>query len=278
MRGRDRNLTNNINIYMSEVKVELSTRHFMENHTLLQEDESLEDLQLKGLVIIQKKKGFRFGVDAVLLSHFSSIRKGSRVMDLCTGTGIVPVLLAGKTEASEICGLEIQEDFASMAKRTIKINSLQDRISIIEGDLKDHKLLKGMGLFDAVTVNPPYKKRHSGIRNPEDSLAIARHEVALELEDVILASKMLLKDGGRLFMVHRPERIADILELMRKHKIEPKRIQTVHPSFGKAPNIVLVEGQKYGGEFLKWAEPIYVYSENGGYSDQIREIYGDDRR
>jgi len=251
---------------------------FVDNKILIQEDESFEDLQLKGLVIIQKKKGFRFGVDAVLLSHFSSIRRGSRVMDLCTGTGIIPVLLAGKTEASEIFGLEIQKDFVSMAKRTVEINSLEERISIIEGDLKDHKLLKGLGLFDAVTVNPPYKKSHSGIRNPEDSFAIARHEVALELEDVILASKILLKDGGRLFMVHRPERIADILELMRKHKIEPKRIQTVHPAFGKAPNIVLVEGQKYGGEFLKWVEPIYVYSENGGYSDQIREIYGDDRR
>lgn len=250
----------------------------MENDILLQEDESLEDLQLKGLTIIQKKKGFRFGVDAVLLSHFSTIKRGSRVMDLCTGTGILPILLAGKTEASEIYGLEIQRDFVSMAMRSISINKLEDRISIIEGDLKDHGLLKSLGLFDSVTVNPPYKKRHSGIRNPEDSIAIARHEVALELEDVIKAAKTLLKDGGRLFMVHRPERIADILELMRKHKIEPKRIQTVHPAFGKAPNIVLVEGQKNGGEFLKWIEPIYVYSESGSFSDQIREIYGDDRR
>ena len=195
-------------------------------------------------------------------------------MDLCTGTGIVPFLVYGKYEPQSVFGLEIQRDMVEMAERSVKLNSLEGRVQFINGDLKDIDSLKRLDRFDVVTVNPPYKLNNSGILNPLDKLAIARHEVLCNLEDVIAASRVLLKDNGRMFIVHRPERLADIFTLMRKYKIEPKRVKMVHPKMGKAPNIVLVEGQRDGGAYLKWEAPLYVYDENGEYTKEIDEIYG----
>jgi len=243
----------------------------------LREDETLDDLQLKDLCVIQKKDAFRFGVDAVLLANFARVKKGARVVDLCTGTGIIPFVVAGKTDAAHITGIEIQDEMVEMAKRSVKYNKLGNRMDFIHGDLKDLNLLKSLPKADVVTVNPPYKLQNSGILNPNDKNAIARHEVCCTLEDVIIACRVLLKDNGRMFMVHRPERIADILCLMRKHKIEPKLIRMIHPNTKKAPNIVLVEGQRDGGAFLKWEPPLYVYDENGNYTDEIERIYGRDR-
>ena len=237
-------------------------------------DENIDDLQLKGLYLIQKKDGFKFGIDAVLLSDFAQVKKRHRVMDLCTGTGIVPFLVYGKYEPQSVFGLEIQRDMVEMAERSVKLNSLEGRVQFINGDLKDIDTLKKLDRFDVVTVNPPYKLNNSGILNPLDKLAIARHEVLCNLEDVIAASRVLLKDNGRMFIVHRPERLADIFTLMRKYKIEPKRVKMVHPKMGKAPNIVLVEGQRDGGAYLKWEAPLYVYDENGEYTKEIDEIYG----
>jgi tRNA1(Val) A37 N6-methylase TrmN6 len=238
------------------------------------EDESLDDLQLNGLHLIQKKEAFRFGVDAVLLANFAQIKHKHRVIDLCTGTGIVPFIIAGKKKPMKVIGLEIQDDMIEMANRSVAINSMEEKIEFISGDLKDKILLKSLQKFDVVTVNPPYKLQNSGILNPHDKTAIARHEILCTLEDVIEASRILLKDNGRLFMVHRPERLADIFCLMRKYKIEPKRVRLVHPNTKKAPNIVLVEGQRDGGAYLKWEKPLYVYNDEGGYSDEINEIYG----
>lgn len=242
---------------------------------LIRDDENLDDLQLKGLMLIQKKDGFKFGVDAVLLSHFADIKKKHRVIDLCTGTGIVPFLIEGKYNPKSILGIEIQEEFVEMANRSSEINNT-DKIQFIQEDLKNLKALKNIEKADVVTVNPPYKLNNAGIVNPSDKLAIARHEVMCNLENVIEASRILLKDNGRLFIVHRPERLADIIMLMRKYKIEPKRIQMVHPKPGKAPNIVLVEGQRDGGAFLKWDAPLYVYNSDGTTSDEINKIYGRD--
>lgn len=239
----------------------------------INEDESVDDLQLKDLFLIQKLDGFKFGVDAVLLADFANVKSKHRVIDMCTGTGIIPFLVYGKYSPKSILGLEIQEDMVEMANRSVKINSV-DNISFINGDLKDLKLLKSIEKADVVTVNPPYKLNNAGIVNPRDKMAIARHEVMCNLEDVIIAARILLKDNGRVFMVHRPERLADIITLMRKYKIEPKRIRMVHPNKRKAPNIVLVEGQRDGGAFLKWDEPLFVYNEDGTYSDQINKIYG----
>lgn len=240
----------------------------------LKDDETLDDLQLGGIYVIQKKDAFRFGVDAVLLANFAKVKRGMNVIDLCTGTGIIPFILAGKTEASHITGIEIQEEMVDMAIRCTKYNKLTERVEFLNEDLKNMTVLKELPKADIVTVNPPYKLLNSGIVNPNDKNAIARHEICCTLEDVIIACRILLKDNGRMYMVHRPERLADILCLMRKHKIEPKTIRMIHPNTKKAPNIVLIEGQRDGGAFLKWEKPLYVYDDNGGYSEEIEKIYG----
>ncbi len=240
----------------------------------INDNEIIDDLQLEGLKIIQKRDGFKFGVDAVLLSDFANIKNKFKVIDLCSGTGIIPFLIYGKYKPQHIYAVEIQKDMCEMAERSVELNNLRDKIKIINGDLKDTSLIKQLGRFDVVTVNPPYKLNNSGILNPHDKLAIARHEILCSLEDVISSSRLLLKDNGRMFMVHRPERLADIFGLMRKYKIEPKRVKLVHPKPGKAPNIVLVEGQRDGGAYLKWDEPLYVHEENGEYTKEIDRIYG----
>lgn len=241
--------------------------------SLIRIDETLDDLGIKGIHVIQKKEGFRFGVDAVLLANFAKVKNNSSVIDLCTGTGIVPFILAGKTNAKNITGIEVQEEFVEMAERSVEFNKLEERVNFINGDLKNLALLKKLPKVEVLTVNPPYKLQNSGIINLHDKNAIARHEICCTLEDVIIASRILLKDNGRMYMVHRPDRLVDIVTLMRKHKIEPKRIRMVHPSAGKAPNIVLVEGQRDGGAFLKWDDPLYVHTEDGGYTEEIISMY-----
>ena len=240
----------------------------------LYEDESIDDLQLNGLKIIQKKDSFRFGIDAVLLSHFANVKKSQSAVDLCTGTGIVPILLYGKYTPTKIVGIEIQEEMSEMADRSVKLNLIEDKVKIITRDLKDIGYLKSLGRFDVLTVNPPYKLNNAGILNPSDKVAIARHEIMCNLEDVIIAARTLLKDNGRMFLVHRPERLADIFTIMRKYKIEPKRVQMVHPNTKKPPNIVLVEGIRDGGSFLKWEKPLFVYNDEGGFTEDINNIYG----
>lgn len=245
----------------------------MENN-LVKIDETLDDLQLKNLYVIQKKDRFRFGIDAVLLANFAKVKNNSTVIDLCSGTGIIPFVIKGKNNPLKIIGLEIQEEMVEMAKRSVKYNDLSNSIDFIRGDLKDIDLLKTLPKADVVTVNPPYKLYNSGIINVNDKIAIARHEICCNLEDVIIACRTLLKDGKRMFMIHRPDRLVDIFSLMRKHKIEPKRIRMIHPNINKPPNIVLIEGQRDGGKFLKWEPPLYVYDSNGNYTDEIQSIYG----
>lgn len=241
---------------------------------IMEKDETLDDLQLKGIHVIQKKQAFRFGIDAVLLANFAKIKNGAKVVDLCSGTGIIPFILAGKTNASNIMGIEIQKEIVDMAKRSVKYNNLQEKIKFIEGDLKDTKLLKSIEKVDVVTVNPPYKTQGTGIININDKNAISRHEICCTLDDVVSASKVLLKDRGRLYMIHRPDRIVDIMNVMRKYNIEPKLIRTIHPSVDKAPSMLLIEGQKNGGEFLKWDNPLYIYNENNEYTNEVKKIYG----
>ncbi|MCB2293078.1 tRNA1(Val) (adenine(37)-N6)-methyltransferase [Clostridium algoriphilum] len=242
----------------------------------LRKDETLDDLQLKGIHVIQKKHAFRFGVDAVLLANFAKVRKNAKVVDLCTGTGIIPFVLAGKTYASNLIGIEIQEEFVEMANRSAQYNELEHKIKFISGDLKDIELIKSIPKVDVVTVNPPYKLYNSGLVNLNNMNAIARHEICCTLEDVIIASRILLRDSGRMYMVHRPDRLVDILYTMRKHRIEPKRIRMVHPSVNKAPNIVLIEGQRDGGTDLKWEPPLYIHTDDGGYTKEIINMYNSD--
>lgn len=244
------------------------------NKDFLENDETLDDLQLKGICVIQKKDAFRFGIDAVLLANFAKIKRGARVLDLCSGTGIVPFIIAGKTDASHIIGIEIQEDMVDMAKRSVSFNKLEDKIEFIHKDLKNLQFLKALPKVDVVTVNPPYKLKNSGIINPNDKNAIARHEICCTLEDVIKGAKAVLKDNGRIYMIHRPDRLADIICTMRENKIEPKLIKMIQPNTKKAPNMVLIEGQNNGGIFLKWDTTLYVYNDDGGYTDEINKIYG----
>ncbi|BAH08399.1 tRNA1(Val) (adenine(37)-N6)-methyltransferase [Clostridium kluyveri] len=244
------------------------------NNNLLKDNETLDDLQLKGLCIIQKKDAFRFGVDAVLLANFARVKRGARVIDLCSGTGIVPFILSGKTQAGKIIGIEIQKDMVEMSIRTVKFNNMENIIEFVNRDLKDLNYLKSIPKADVVTVNPPYKLKGSGIINSKEKNAIARHEICCELEDVIRAAKTVLRDNGKFYMIHRPDRMADIICTMRQHGIEPKFIRMVQPSVNKAPNMLLIEGQNNGGRFLKWGVPVYIRELDGSYSKEIDEIYG----
>lgn len=245
---------------------------------LVEDDETLDDLQLNGVYIIQKKKSFRFGVDAVLLANFAKVKPKMSVIDLCSGTGIIPFIIGAKTKASHITGIEIQEDMTDMAERSTVFNDMEQRLKFINRDLCDLKFLKSLPKVDVVTVNPPYKLKNSGIVNENDKNAIARHEICCTLEDVIKAAKVLLKDNGKLYMIHRPDRFVDIMCTMRKYSIEPKFIKMVHPYINKAPNMILIEGQNNGKQFLKWDKPLYIHDEYGGYTEEIDRIYGRDRR
>ena len=237
------------------------------------EDERIDDLQFKGLKIIQKKKGFCFGIDAVLLANFANVSKDDIVLDLGTGTGIIPILIAGHTQAKKIIGVEIQSPIASMAKRSVAMNNLQDRIDIVNDDLKNIDTYMNHNSFDVVTTNPPYIKSNGGLTNEADTKAISRHEIKCSLEDVVRTAAKLLKHNGQFFMVNRPERLVDIITLMRKYKVEPKLIRLVHPSKSKNANLVLVKGIKGAKHELKVVEPLYVYDQDGNYTKEIDYIY-----
>lgn len=239
--------------------------------------ERVDDLQTEtGLKLIQNPKWFCFGVDAVLLSDFASktIKPHTTVLDFCTGNGIVPLLLSEKSKADKVFGIEIQENVSEMAKRSVELNSLEGKVEIMTGDLKNAEEIFGRETFDNITCNPPYKEGNGGLKNAEDTVTIARHEILCTLEDVIEVGARVLKPYGKLSLVHRPERLADIIWLMKKARIEPKRLRFVHPSPSKAANMILIEGAKYGNPKLFLEPPLYVYNENGEYSEEINRIYG----
>ena len=240
----------------------------------LKENERIDDLEFNNLKIIQNEKEFCFGMDAVLLSDFAKeIKQNSKIIDLGTGTGILPILLSGKTEDTKIVGIEIQEKMSEMATRSVKLNNLENRIQIINEDLRNLGKLFEKESFDAVLTNPPYKENNTGLKNEYEGKIIARHEIKCNLEDIILASKNLLKDRGTLYMVHRPERIVDICELLRKYKIEPKVIRFIYPKAGKEANLILIKAVKNARKFLKIEKPLIIYKENGAYTDEVLKIY-----
>ncbi len=240
----------------------------------LKSNERIDDLQFKDLKIIQNSQGFCFGIDAILLSDFAKdMKKSELVVDLCTGTGVIPILLAGKTEAKKIIGVEIQEECADMAKRSVTLNNLENRVEIINNDLKFLKNVIPSATVDVVTVNPPYMKKGTGVINEKNAIIISKHEVSCTLEDVIKEAARLLKFNGEFYMIHKSERIADVFCTMRKYKIEPKRVRFVYPQVDKPSNLVLVEGTKSGKEFLKHEKPLIVYKENKEYTDEIYKIY-----
>lgn len=242
--------------------------------TNLKPEERLDDLQVNGYEIIQHPGKFCFGMDAVLLSNFARVKKGEKVLDLGTGTGIIPILLTAKTEGEAFVGLEIQEESADMARRSVAHNHLEENVEIVTGDIKEAALIFGAASFDVITTNPPYMIGQHGIANASDTKAIARHEVLCNLEDILRESARVLKPRGRFYMVHRPFRLAEILSKMVEVGIEPKRMRMVHPFIDKEPNMVLIEGMRGGNSRITVERPLIVYKEVGVYSDELLGEYG----
>ncbi len=240
----------------------------------LKPGERLDDLQRNGFRIIQDPERFCFGMDAVLLSGFATTPEGGRVLDLGTGTGIIPILMAAKTGARELVGLEIQAESADMANRSVLLNDLQTRVKIVQGDIKEAGNLFDAASFDVVTSNPPYMIGGHGLKNPDAPKAIARHEVMCDLEDVVKAAARCLKSGGKFYMVHRPFRLAEIMVVMHEYKLEPKRMQLVYPFVDKEPSMVLIEGVRGGKSRITVEKPLIIYEEPGKYTPEIYDIYG----
>lgn len=240
----------------------------------LKEHERLDELHRNGYFIIQDPEKFCFGMDAVLLSGYTKVKQGEKALDLGTGTGIIPILLEAKTNGEHFTGLEIQKESADMARRSVAYNHLENKIDIVTGDIKGASKIFGAASFDVITTNPPYMTGNHGLVNPDQPKAIARHEIFCSLEDVIREGSKLLKVNGRFYMVHRPFRLAEIMTMLVKYKLEPKRMQLVYPYIDKEPNMVLIEALKGGKSRITVEKPLIVYKEPGKYTDEIYDIYG----
>jgi tRNA1Val (adenine37-N6)-methyltransferase len=240
----------------------------------LKEDEIIDDLEFKDLKIIQNKSGFKFGIDSILLSDFAkNIKNGAKVLDIGTGTGIISILLSGKTNAKKITGIEVQKEVADMAQRSVNLNNLEEKIEIINDNINNVEKYFENNFFDVVVTNPPYQKNNTGLKSENSKQLISRHEVECTLEDIIKKSFKVLKDKGEFYMVHRPERLVDILYLMRKNKLEPKELKFVYPKFGEKSNLILIKGVKNANEFLKMDKPLIIYNEDGSYTEEVLKIY-----
>ena len=241
---------------------------------LLKENERIDDLEFKDLKIIQKPEGFCFGIDAVLLSDYAKeIKNNAKVLDLGTGTGILSILLTGKTNLSKIYGIEIQKEIADMAQRSVKLNNLNNKIEIINTDINNLEDFFDLNSFDAIVTNPPYKNENSGKINNNEYKYISRHETTANLSKFISISFKMLKDKGSFYMVHRPERLVDIIYELRKNKLEPKNIKFVYSNKNKEPKLVLIKAVKNANRFLKIDKPLFVYDEDGKYTDELLKIY-----
>lgn len=241
--------------------------------SLLREGERLDDLQRDGMMIIQNPDWFCFGMDAVLLTAFARVAKGDRVIDLGTGNGVIPLLLSAKTEGEYFEGLEIQDDIADMARRSVRYNCLEQRIHITTGDIKEASSYFEAASFDVVTTNPPYMTSSHGLTNAAGHRAAARHELLCSLEDVVRESAVLLKPGGHFFMVHRPFRLSEIMNTMTRYKLEPKRMRLVYPFVDREPNMVLIEGTRGGNPRITVEKPLIVYQAVNEYTDEVQELY-----
>ena len=237
----------------------------------LKEHERIDDLERNGYQIIQNPEKFCFGMDAVLLSGFAQVKPGAAVLDLGTGTGIIPILIEAKTQAAKICAIEIQEESADMARRSVQLNHLEKKIDIVTGDLKEAERFFDAASFDVITCNPPYMIGQHGLTNPDAPKAIARHEILCTLEDVVRSAAKLLKTGGKFCMVHRPFRLAEIMTVMVQYRLEPKRMRLVYPY---EPNMVLIEGCRGGRPRMTVEKPLIIFQAPNVYTDELRDTYG----
>lgn len=242
---------------------------------ILRENERIDDLQINNLKIIQNTDGFCFGIDSVLLSEFAKdIKNGSKVMDMGTGTGIIGFLLLAKTNIKSVVGVDVQPDIIEMVNRSISLNSLENKFSTINCNIKDILTHVERESFDVVVTNPPYKKLNTGGQNENEKKLISRHEYLADIFDFIKAAKQVLKDKGTLYMVHRPERLSDIITGLRENKIEPKKIRFVYSrEDSNEAKLVLIKAVKNGGDFMKVEKPLYIYDVTGNYTDEIINIY-----
>lgn len=240
----------------------------------LKENERIDDLEFNNLKIIQNKNGFCFGIDAVLLSDFAkNIKKDARVLDLGTGTGIISILLCAKTNLKKVIGVEIQKDVYDMAVRSSKLNNLENKFKVINENILNLKNIFDNNSFDVIVTNPPYKKANTGVINDTEKKLISRHEICANLDDFISVSSKLLKDKGEFYMIHRPERMVEIFTIMKKYKIEPKEVRMIFSNKKNAPKMFLVKGVRNGKEYLKFRENLYIYNEDGSYTEEILKIY-----
>lgn len=243
-------------------------------NSILREGERLDDLQRNGYRIIQNPNKFCFGMDAVLLSGFAKARPTDKVLDLGTGTGVIPILMEARYDLRDVTALEIQEESVDMARRSVEYNGLSERIHIVHGDLKEAANLFEASSFHIVTSNPPYMGAKDGLKNPNDAMCIARHEIKCSLEDVIAAAAHCLMEKGRLYMVHRPTRLAEIIATCKAYRLEVKRMCLVYPYVDKEPNMVLIETMKGGNPGMRVDKPLIVYDKPGKYTRDIYDIYG----
>lgn len=240
----------------------------------LKDGERLDELDRNGYRIIQDPKRFCFGMDAVLLAGFAKVKPGEKVLDLGTGTGILPILLEARTKGASFTGLEIQPESADMAARSVRLNHLENKVHIVNGDIREADRLFGAGSYHVVTSNPPYMTDLHGIKNPNEAKAIARHEILCTLEDVISQAAKLLAPCGRFYLVHRPFRLAEILTCLCSHGLEPKRMRLVHSYEDREPNMVLIEALKGGRSGMTVEKPLIIFEKPGVYRSEIREVYG----
>lgn len=240
----------------------------------IKETEQLVDLENNGLVLLQDKARFCFGMDAVLLSGFAQAKRGDRVLDMGTGTGILPILMSAKTEASELVGLELQPESADMAERSVRLNHLEDRVSIVTGDLCRASELFGKSTFDVVVSNPPYMNEGHGIVNPSEAKMIARHELFCTFSDVAREAAAVLKPGGHFYLVHRPFRLSELMVTLTEYRLEPKRMRLVYPFVDREPNMVLLECVRGGKPSLTVEKPLIIWEKPGIYTEEVRERYG----
>ena len=247
----------------------------MKDSTLVRSNERVDDLERNGYRLIQNPEVFCFGIDAILLAHFAKVNNAKqKVLDIGTGTGIIPIVMHAIYGKGHFTGIDIQESMIEMASRSVKLNEIENDVEMKVVDIKCCKEHFAAGQFDIITCNPPYMKGHAGLKNEHPSKTIARHEVACTLEDIIAGAGYMLKYGGKMCMIHRPHRLVDIFTAMRQNKIEPKVMRMVYPKVGKEPTMVLVEGVKNGNPELRVQTPLYVYNEDGTYTDEINQIYG----
>ena len=240
----------------------------------LKEMERLDELQRNGYRIIQDPEKFCFGMDAVLLTGFAGAKRGEQLLDLGTGTGIIPLLMEAKYHYSHLTGLEIQAESADMAARSVMLNGLADKIEIVTGDIRAADRIFPSASFDCITCNPPYMIEKHGITNPDGPKAIARHEILCTFEDVAMQTAKLLKPGGHFLLVHRPFRLAEIMATLVRYKLEPKRMQMVYPYVDREPNMVLLEAVRGGKPRMTVEKPLIIFREPGVYTPEICDIYG----